>query len=191
MTNTTLNDVKIILATLNDYPVIQNMARFYVYDLSRECGSISTEWAIPANGLYECFDLKNYFEESSRKPFLIKVNQELAGFALLNKVVTSPETDWNMGEFFILAKFQDQGIGGEVAHQIWDRHPGLWEISVIPENKSALVFWNKTISRYTEDQYTKERKTLRHQKQRFIFRFATRNKSTDVDIVNHRCSNKP
>jgi hypothetical protein len=29
---------RLILATLEDYPTIQNMARFYVYELSRECG---------------------------------------------------------------------------------------------------------------------------------------------------------
>ena len=54
----------IIPATIADYPIIQNMARFYVYDLSRECGPISSEWAMPANGLYECFDFKIYFEDA-------------------------------------------------------------------------------------------------------------------------------
>ena len=33
---------KLILATLDNYPAIQNMARFYVYEMSRECGLHST-----------------------------------------------------------------------------------------------------------------------------------------------------
>ena len=51
----------IVPATYNDYPVIQNMARFYVYDLSRYCGFISEDWSMPANGLYECFDFNRFF----------------------------------------------------------------------------------------------------------------------------------
>lgn len=62
-------NIHIIEATLNDYPRIQNMARLYVYELSRECGSISSDWAMPEDGLYESFDFKNYFEESSRKAY--------------------------------------------------------------------------------------------------------------------------
>lgn len=50
----------LVEATLKDYPLIQNMARFYVYDLSRDCGFISKDWALSTDGLYECFDLKHY-----------------------------------------------------------------------------------------------------------------------------------
>ena len=63
---------KIIPATLDDYPIIQNMARFYVYDMSRYCGSLPN-WECPENGLYECIDLKNYFEDPSKKTYLIKI----------------------------------------------------------------------------------------------------------------------
>lgn len=98
-------EVDLIPATFKDYPIIQNMARFYVYDLSRECGFISKVWALPTDGLYESFDFKDYFEDSSRKAFLIKVKDELAGFVLLNKAITSFRVGWNMAEFFILARF--------------------------------------------------------------------------------------
>lgn len=81
----TMQNINIITATLADYPVIQNMARFYVYDLSRQCGFISKEWMIPEDGLYECFDLKSYFEDPARRVYLIRVEEELAGFTLLNR----------------------------------------------------------------------------------------------------------
>lgn len=51
MRNKDLNNIKIILAIPGDHPVIQNMARLYVYDLCRECDSISKERAIPADWL--------------------------------------------------------------------------------------------------------------------------------------------
>ena len=75
---------ELILATENDYQLIQNMARFYVYDFSRTCGFISNDWAIPSDGLYECFDFKEYFHAPDRHAYLIKVDNEIAGFVLIN-----------------------------------------------------------------------------------------------------------
>lgn len=167
---------EIIEATLNDYPTIQNMARFYVYDMSRSCGFICDEWACPLDGLYESYDFKNYFDDPTRQAFLIKVGDELAGFVLLNKVGTQPHTDWNMGEFFILAKFQGAGIGGLVAHEVWKTHPGIWEVSVIPENKPALAFWRKVVSTFTAGSFAEEIKEIgydNHQSKRYILSFDT------------------
>lgn len=93
--------IEVIFATINDHPIIQNMARFYVYDLSRHCGLNSSDWALPDDGLYESFDYKDYFTAPDRKAFVIKINQELAGFVLLNQEGLDQDTMWNMGEFFI------------------------------------------------------------------------------------------
>ena len=81
-----------------------------------------------------------------------------------------------MGEFFILAKFQGKGIGRAVAHQIWHMHPGTWEVSVIPENKTALTFWRNAISIFTGGKYFEEMKTVdhdEHQPKRYILTFDT------------------
>ncbi|WP_131781500.1 GNAT family N-acetyltransferase [Legionella gresilensis] len=167
---------KLIPATLDAYPTIQNMARFYVYDLSRECGFISEDWACPVDGLYESFDLKNYFIKANRCAYLIKVKNELAGFVLLNQEGFFTDTTWNIGEFFILAKFQNKGLGRLVTSQLWQKHQGHWEVSVIPENKRALVFWRKCISRYTHDQYQETIEKIDydlHEPKRYIFRFNT------------------
>ena len=150
-------------ATLADYPAIQNMARFYVYDMSRFCGELPG-WECPENGLYESFDYKHYFEASDRHAFLITVNKEKAGFALINNIGTSPRIDWNMGEFFILAKFQGKGIGEYIANKIFEKLPGAWEISVIPENVTALTFWRKVVSRFTEGRYVEEVKDIDYDK---------------------------
>jgi predicted acetyltransferase len=168
--------VSIIQATMDDYPRIQNMARFYVYDISRECGSISSDWAIPENGLYECFDFKSYFEEPSRKAYFVRVYDEIAGFVLLDNEVKNPDNTINMGEFFIIAKFQGQGIASRVAKEIWNMHPGKWEVSVIPNNKSALNFWGKAISEFTSDTFNKQIKEVaydEHCPRRVIFEFDT------------------
>lgn len=170
--------ISIINATMDDYPCIQNMARFYVYDLSRECGSISSDWAIPEDGLYESFDFKNYFEEPSRKAFLVKVYDEIAGFVLLNQATEDSTNTWNMGEFFIISKFQGQGIAHQVAKEIWNMHPGKWEVSVIPNNKSALKFWEKAINEYAYGAFNQQIKEVSYDEQaprRIIFEFDTQN----------------
>lgn len=170
--------VSIIKATIDDYPRIQNMARFYVYDLSRECGSISSDWSIPEDGLYESFDFKNYFIEPSRKAYLVKVYDEIAGFVLLNQATEDSSNNWNMGEFFIVAKFQDGRIANRVAKEIWNMHSGRWEVSVIPNNKSALKFWEKAISEFACGTFNKKIKNVtydEHCPRRIIFEFDTQN----------------
>ena len=177
--------VSIIRATIDDYPRIQNMARFYVYDLSRDCGSISSDWAIPENGLYESFDFKNYFEEPSRKAYLVKVYDEIAGFVLLNQATEDATKTWSMGEFFIIAKFQGAEIATRVAKEIWNMHPGMWEVSVIPNNKSALKFWEKSISEFTYGAFNKQIKEVtydEHCPRRIIFEFDTQN-NTNQNLV--------
>lgn len=163
-----INKIQVIPANISDYPIIQNMARFYMNELSRYCSS-------PSNDLNESFDFKNYFEEPSRKAYIIKTeDDELVGFALINKEGTLNDTEYNMGEFFILAKFQGKGIGKFVLSKIFQLHPGKWEISVIPENKPALIFWRKTVSKLTRDSYKEEIKNIDYDKQqpkRYILSF--------------------
>ena len=61
---------------------------------------------MPADGLYEYFDFKRYLEEEDRHAFLIKIDDELAGFVLLDKEVKDSNSTWNMGEFFVASKFK-------------------------------------------------------------------------------------
>lgn len=167
--------ISIVKATMDDYPCIQNMARFYVYDISRECGAISSDWAMPEDGLYACFDLKDYFEDLSKKAYLIKVYHEIAGFVLLNQETETPSNHWNMGQFFIIAKFQGQGIASRTAQEIWNMHPGKWEVSVLPNNLSALKFWEKAINEFTYGAFNKQLKRVTDEDspRRILFEFDT------------------
>lgn len=188
-----LDSLTIIEATLKDYPLIQNLARFYVYDLSRECGFISDYWAVPASGLYESFDFKHYIVEPSRKAYLVKIQDEIAGFILLHQEGFYSKTNWVMGEFFILAKFQNIGIGQLAARNIWERHEGLWEVSVIPENQSALSFWRKTISSFAKEQYIEEINEVDFdldQPKRYFFHFDTQTHNQPVSSTQSLSNNQ-
>lgn len=170
-----LPNPKIIPATTDDYPTVENMWRFYIYDMGRYCG-FNKGWEDPSSLSFVPDDLTNYFVDETRKAFLVNVGNELAGFVFLNKVGRLPDTQWNMSEFFILAKFQGKGIGEQVAHQIFEMYQGLWEVSVIPENKSALAFWRKVVSKFTGGLYLEEVKIVDcrgHKAPRYILSFNT------------------
>ncbi|QQV75197.1 hypothetical protein H6P87_00745 [Rickettsia tillamookensis] len=178
MNNRLIKNIHLIPAALADYPLIQNMGRFYVYDMSRYCGFESDEydWALPQDGLYEAADYKKYFKEADRKAYLVKVQQEIAGFVLLNKVGTHDKIDWNMAELFIIARFQNKGVGREVARQIWQMYQGLWEVTAIPENKPAIKFWRNTINAFTKGNYQEETKLISirdYKAERVVFEFNT------------------
>lgn len=150
---------ELLTASLDDYTVIQNMARFYAYDMSRYCGQQLEGWEFPKDGLYECSDFKKYLEGNDKHAFLIKIDDELAGFAFVNKLEVMPEVDWNMGEFFIVAKFQRSGIGRKIAKQIFEKFPGEWSVGAIPQNTRALNFWRKVIAEYLHGQFREVEKT--------------------------------
>lgn len=146
-------------ATQEDKNTIQNLGRFYVYEMSRYCGFLPG-WEVPSNGLFECIDLSSYCEKPDRQAFLVKVDEELAGFVLINKVGSTSDVNWNIGEFFIVSKFQGKGVGSHVAVLVFNQFPGVWETSQIPENKAAIEFWDRVVSRYSHGQFEKSLKTV-------------------------------
>ena len=132
---------------------------------------------MPANGLYECFDFRIYFEDENRWPFLIKVNSELAGFILVDKETKESSSNWNMGEFFVIAKFQNKGIAREAAWEVFNKYSGIWEVSVIPENHKGLNFWKRVIGTYTNGKFSCQVKVVdfdKYQPHRQIFTFDTK-----------------
>lgn len=145
----------IVPATITDYNTVQNMARFYVYDRTG-----FMRWECPENGMFECIDFKHYFVDNDKKAFLIKVENELAGFILLDKeCLLTKEIDWNIGEFFILAKFQSKGVALKVIELIFKMYPGKWSVAVMPENIKALKFWRKAIILAAGNKFTEIFKT--------------------------------
>ncbi len=157
--STCFMEIKIVEAAQEDLTTVQNLARFYVYEMSRYCGFLKG-WETPENGLFECVDLSYYWNEPNRYPFLIRVNNELAGFVLVNKVGSGPDVDWNMGEFFVISKYQGSGVGCFAAKQIFWQFPGIWEVAQIPENKGAIIFWEKVVNQYTKKKFSKSRKII-------------------------------
>jgi predicted acetyltransferase len=173
-----MNEPELFPLARGDYRQIEALAQYYEYDMSRFCGHLSG-WEFPLQGSYLSHhlinNLKSYFKQTQRYPFLVRVAGHPAGFVMVNKVGTTPDVDWNMGEFFVAAPYQRRKIGQTIAQLVFAQFPGIWEVAVIPENTGALKFWLKTISSLNDD-FTQERKTLSEPElhQMIVFRFTVK-----------------
>jgi predicted acetyltransferase len=122
-------DLEIRPAGEADQPVIQEMSSLYVYDISEFTG-----WDCADSGRYGCRSFHEYRAEPACHPFLVKVDGKLAGFALINDQGAFPETQHNVGEFFVLRKWRRRGIGERVARFVFDRFRGGWEVMQLVAN---------------------------------------------------------
>ncbi len=158
------NKIELCEASVDEMSVIQNMARFYAYDLSKSCGFYDLfDWAFPSNGLYQGLDLSDYWKPN-HYAFIVKIDGELAGFVLIDKIGTTSDVEWNMGQFFIVGKYQAKGIGRQVAIKIFDKFPGIWEVAQMPDNIPAIKFWENVISIYTKNNFQKDKKVIQEPK---------------------------
>lgn len=143
--------VELVPATETERPVVQNLARFYVYDLSAFAG-----WPCPKDGLYACRDLADYWGPEGLA-FTIRADGALAGFALVDRPSPLGGADYWMGEFFVLAAYRRRGVGRAAALAAFRRLPGTWQVGQIPGNAPAIAFWRRVIDeatggRFGEDQ---------------------------------------
>ncbi len=124
--------------------VIAGLCQFYYYDLDSKSKLANLHYQ---NGRYDkmaYFD--NYWQEENRFPYLIYKNETPIGFALVHDISVNPDADWKLAEFFVMTPYKHQGIGASVAQQLFEKHQGLWEVSVLRDNLPALGFWNKVLA---------------------------------------------
>lgn len=169
------DDITITPAALADHSTIQNMGRFYVYDMSEYLGHLEG-WEMPEDGLYECIDFKKYFEQKDSYPFLVRKGKELAGFVIIDKKGSDDNIDFNMAQFFILRKFKGCGVGKYVAQTCFDKFKGTWEVMVLPGNTGAYTFWKRSIQDYTGGNFTEYNRNIAHLNncEKNIFKFKSK-----------------
>jgi predicted acetyltransferase len=63
--------------------------------------------------------------------------------------VSGEERVWDMAEFFVVRGHRRREVGTQLAHEVWRRLPGPWEIRVMQSNVLACNFWKRTISIFT------------------------------------------
>jgi predicted acetyltransferase len=142
-------NIKVLPASLSDKPLIQRMMEFYQYDFSE-----FTNTDLDEHGCFGYSYLDHYWVESNRYPFIVKVDNQLAGFALVNQSTNFPGSKYSLAEFFILRKYRNQGVGRQVAFHILNLFDGRWEIYQAHTNLTAKKFWSSVLDAYTKGNYT-------------------------------------
>ena len=146
----------------DDLPVVRNLARFYVYDMSEHAGFDFADDGLFAAGA----SLDNYWGIKPEAPqdqwpahwrgfaHLIRVNGHPAGFALVRQIADGL---YDMGEFFIARKYRRKGAGKDIATTMFRLYPGRWEVREMPTNVGAQAFWRRIIGDFTGGAYEESR----------------------------------
>lgn len=129
--------------------ILANLLEKYNYEFSqydkRKFGN---------DGLFGYEYLPCYFTDDDRFAYFIMVDNELAGFALINKY---PECDrpidWSMAEFFVAYNFRRTGVATKAVDMIFDKHKGLWHIKYHKKNEASIVLWTNVARKYSNGTY--------------------------------------
>ncbi len=149
--------VEVVPARLDEELIVANLLELYIHDFSEFKGL-----EIGADGRFGYNPLSLYWSELGRYPLLVRVEGKLAGVVLVKRgsEVSGNDEVWDMAEFFVLRGYRRRGIGTRIAHEVWTRFPGMWEVRVMQSNVPAHQFWGRAISLLTgkENQPTRVEK---------------------------------
>lgn len=138
--------VQIQVAGPGDEGRLGALFELYAYDFSEILGLDVDE-----SGRFQAPPLDVYWTDPQRHAFLVRVDERLAGFALVQERsrLTGVEAVNDMAEFFVLRRYRRRGVGQHAAGWLFDRFPGPWEVRQRAENHAATTFWRRAIARYT------------------------------------------
>ncbi len=127
-------------------PLLANLLESYGHDFSE-----FHDLELGDDGRFGYRNLSLYWSEPGRHPFLVRINGKWAGFAFVNRgsEISGDESVWDMAEFFVIRRYRRRGIGTQVAHEVWQRFPGSWEVRVMQSNVVAYNFWERAITKFT------------------------------------------
>jgi predicted acetyltransferase len=124
------------------WPVVENLMQFYNYELSA--------WypiAFAADGRYAIPSKDDYLGQAGTQAWLILVDDELAGFAVIDDELVDARRDLNLGYFFVGRRFRGRGVGAAAFGGLLARYPGQWELYYLARNEAAAAFWPKAFAR--------------------------------------------
>jgi predicted acetyltransferase len=139
-------NVQITAAKPDDQARVGALFELYAYDFSEILGL-----DVGDDGRFRAPPLDAYWTDPRRHAFLIRVDERLGGFALVQERsrLTGEEGVRDVAEFFVMRRYRHHGIGERAARWLFDRFRGRWEVRQKPENEAATAFWRRVISRYS------------------------------------------
>ena len=143
-------NILIDLVSKEEKEILRNLLEKYEYEFSQY-----NKKDVNNLGLFGYdYDLDNYWTEENRYPYFIKMENNLAGFIMVNDYpINGLETKWTMADFFVMYKYRKMGIGTFAVKYVFEKHKGKWGLMYHPKNITSKSFWNKVVNEYTNGQY--------------------------------------
>lgn len=150
-----MHHVELHPAQRDELPTLENLMQFYLYDFS--------EWLplkFAEHGFFS-FQLKDdYWRNPATRPFLIRVDDELAGFVTADNDTHIAGAEHNIGYFFLARRFRGQGVAQFVVSALLSRIPGQWQIFHIDANLPAQRFWARLIPELSGGEFTLQQREV-------------------------------
>jgi predicted acetyltransferase len=139
--------IEVIPATEEQEPILANLLELYAHDFSE-----FSDLELGPDGRFGYRDLSLFWREPDRHPFLVRIDGRLAGLILVKRgsAISGDQAVWDMAEFFVARGYRRRGIGTKMAHEVWRRVPGRWEVRVMESNSSALLFWERAVREFAD-----------------------------------------
>ena len=137
--------VRVRVADGTERRLIENLIEFYIYEFMQLEPPFPTRF--DDRDCYPAFsDLDRYWRIEGFRPLLIRAEERLAGFALINTHSSRGEkVEFNMAEFFIAREHRGRGVATDAFRRIMAQYAGCWEIAVAEHNMAAKMFWSRTL----------------------------------------------
>ena len=140
------------VVTAADRAVIERLYPLYLHDLS----AFTDYYDLDPAGRWVPDHLSTWLGSDRCSPFLLAADGRVAGLALVAHAgfpFVPPGPDHTMGEFFVVARQRQRGVGRRAAVLAFDAFPGRWRVEQLRRNAGASAFWRRVIGDYTGDRY--------------------------------------
>jgi predicted acetyltransferase len=148
-------NVTIRKAMPEDRLPLSRMIELYQHDLSD-----IWDQDLDANGEYG-YALDRYWADARCHAFIVLIDDQYAGFALVDAAVKVDKNDGNgghwMDQFFVLKKYRRSGAGKALALAVFAALEGPWEVGQMLNNQAAQAFWRKIIGDYTAGDFVEHK----------------------------------
>ena len=142
--------VRLRAVDLEEEEILANLLEKYDYEFSQY-----TSKDVNDRGLYGYEYLDYYWLEEERWAYFIEVDDQLAGFVMINNFseVEDRDTDFSVAEFFVMYKYRRTGVGKRAFFLAANLHKGKWQLKRHPGNLPSVYFWDAVINEYTNGNY--------------------------------------
>lgn len=142
-------DIELHPAQRDELQIIENLMQFYMYDFS--------EWLplkLAGHGFFALQPKDAYWRHPATRPFLIRVDGELAGFITVDEDTHIDGAEFNIGYFFVTRRMRGQGVAQFVVSALLSQIPGRWQIFHIDANLPAQRFWARLMPELAGVEFT-------------------------------------